>query len=49
MQAFLFSRVFPLFQASGCVGVLLEAIERRVLSDELPVLAPEVVQVRVGG
>ncbi len=44
-QPVLFARVFPLFRDAGEAGPLLEAIERRVLADQMPFLAPEVVQV----
>ena len=35
-------------RSAGRAGPLLEALERRVLNDEVQVLAPEVVQVRQG-
>jgi hypothetical protein len=47
VESTLFTRVYPQFHAAGCAGPLLEAIERRIMSDQIQVLAPEVVQVRI--
>ena len=41
----LFQRIFPAFRDAGAAPPLLEALERRVLSDQVQTLAPEVVQV----
>ena len=41
----LWTSVVPRFAAAGCLSVLLEHLLRPVLSDQLPALAPEVMQV----
>ncbi len=56
MHSTLFPRVFPLYRlhssrAAGCTALryeapLLEALEQRVLANQVQVLAPEVMQVR---
>ncbi|GAX83579.1 hypothetical protein CEUSTIGMA_g11004.t1 [Chlamydomonas eustigma] len=47
LESTLFTHVYPQFRDAVCAGPLLEAIEGRILSDQIQVLVPEVVQALV--